>query len=323
MNPKIQDIVPVADPGPGNLQTGVIAMANASRFESAHYNEPLTNYTVGGWDRDPLQELLEFYAPAVPVPDRFHYKEARHKDHFLRLENDEDIRAMGSRFGRLDTGRMTEVDEHLDEKGLTIPVDKRDLEENPMAEEQATDRLRRILLRTDLRRAIALLLAAATNTAKTWGSSADPDNDVLADLLTAENTSGVRPNRVGYGSVAWNKRATSFRVQDKAGSFASSTWTPAQLSDFLMVQALAFSEARYRGSSGLSTFIGDQVLMFMAESGLGAEDPSNIKRFTGNVSGERLAVFRREFERTVEITVAHKSKIRITSTLAIRKFTVS
>ena len=103
MNPTLETIHPT-DFGAGNVPHDVIAVANAGRFESAFYNEPLTNYKVGGWDRDPLQEALEFLAPAVPVADRFHYKEATHADHFIQLAGDEDVRPMGGDFGRVDTG---------------------------------------------------------------------------------------------------------------------------------------------------------------------------------------------------------------------------
>lgn len=311
---------------PGQVPTGIVAMANARAFESVYYDEPLTNYTVGGWDRDPLQELLEFYAPAVPSPDRFTYKEADHADSFLQVANEEVIRAMGGRFGQLTPARMTEVHEVLDEKGLTIAVDRREIEENPLAEEAATDRIRRILLRTELKMAIELLIAASVNTGKVWNTDAgkDPDMDVSEELLDVENTVGLRPTRVGYGSIAWSKRQLAFRAQNNAGGYASASWSPSQLSDFLGINALAFTESRYRdAANSLATYIGGLVLMFHASSGLTRDDASNIKRFTGKVAGADMAVFRQEFPRTVEITVAHKSKTRITSTLGIRRFTIS
>lgn len=323
MKDNLDFMPPVA---PGMLGAGLVAMANAGQFDSAFHNVPLTNYTVGGWDRDPLMELLEFYAPAVPVPDSFTYKEASHSEDFLQLSQKDVVRAMGAQFNRVTPARMTDVHEVLDEKGLTISVDKRAIEADPLAEEKATDRVRRILLRTELTAAITLLKAAANNTAKTWDVTAgkDPDTDVSAELLIAENLAGVRPNRIGYGSTAWSKRQLSIRAQNNAGGYASSAWTPAQLSDFLGVNALAFTEARFRDSaSTLASFIGDQVIMFQAQSGLGLDDPSTIKRFSGNVAGTAMAVFRQEFARTVEITVAHKSKTKITSTLAVRKFTIS
>ncbi|MEO0510556.1 MAG: hypothetical protein AAF065_11930 [Verrucomicrobiota bacterium] len=310
----------------GDLMPGQIclAQANAARFESSFYNEALTNYGVGGWDNDPLQELLEFYAPAVTVPERFNYKEARHKDHFLIMDDSEVVRAMGGDFKRVDSGRMNEVDDRLDEKGLVGCVDAREIEEDPDAEQKMVDRLIRILLRIEFRDAFNKLDAAATNRAVVYGAATDPDEEVNDDLLLSENGVGVRPNRVGYGSSAWSLRRKAYRAQNNAGGYASSNFTPEDLADYLMVQALAFNEARYRSSgTGLSTFIGSRVLMFNAASGLGKDDPSNIKRFVALTGGQAIMVFVKEFARKKEITVAHKSKNSITSTLGIRKQTAA
>jgi len=323
MKDNLDLILPECRPGDGQIGQVYAAMANASRFESAFSSEPLANYAVGGWDSDPLQELLEFLSPAVTVPERFNYKTAQHADYFQRLEGDEDIRAMGGDFGRLDTGRQDEVNEQLDEKGLVIVVDAREIEADPDAEEKAVDRLRRILFRTEIRRAFGLLDAAATNEAKVYATATDPDQFVSDTLLTAENTSGVRPTNVIYGSAAWALRQKAYRAQNNAGGYASAKMTPDELADFLMVNALAYRESRYRGSSGLATFLGSKVLMYNAASGVSKDDPSNIKRFVALTGGQSVMVYRQEFARKVEITLAHKSKIKITSTLGIRKHTVS
>lgn len=308
---------------PGSLAAGQICFANEGRFNSSFYNEPLTTYTVGGWDRDPLQELLEFYAPAVSVPEFFTYKAADILDSFLELSDGRDIRAMGARFAQLPDARLTDVVERLEEKGLTICVDRRAMEANPTAREDATDRLRRILLRSDLVRVIALHLASAINTGKTWNASADPDQDVQDELELAANTFGFRPNRVGYGSLASSRRSRAIRGGDKSGDFASAGWSDEQLGNFIRAVANTFSEARYRGASGLSSMLGDQVLMFFAEEGAGKDDPSNIKRFTGQIGGAPIWVYEQEFPHGVEITVAHKSKPKVTSVSGMRKFTIS
>lgn len=324
MNTKNDIILPECRSGdalPGQVYH---ADANAARFESSFHNEALTNFAVGGWDNDPLQELLEFVAPAVTVPERFNYKTATHGDFFQRLAGDEDIRPMGGDFKHLDTGRMDDVNEQLDEKGLVIAVDKREIEADPDALEKATERLIRILLRTDYRRAVALIVAASTDVARIYSSATDPDEFVNDDLLTAEQTSGVRPSRLLYGSAAWALRRKAYRAQNNAGGYASAAMTPADLADYLQVDALAFRESLYRSSgSALSTVVGNLVLMFNASSGLGKDDPSNIKRFTALTGGAALMVYQQEFARKVEITVAHKSKIKITSTLGMRKHTVS
>ena len=79
-----------------------------------------------------------------------------------------------------------------------------------------------------LRRAIALLSAAATNTAKTWDTTAgkDPDSDVNTELVTAADLSGIRPSRVGFSDTSWSKRLLAHRAQNTAGGFASAAMTP-------------------------------------------------------------------------------------------------
>ncbi|MGZ0657093.1 hypothetical protein ACWPKS_15930 [Coraliomargarita sp. W4R72] len=318
-----ENILPEVRPGDGVAGQVYQAMANASRFDSAFYNEALHNYAVGGWDTDPLQELLEFLAPGVTTPEMFTYKAGNHADYFQRLEGDEDVRPLGGDFGRLDGAKMEDVSERLDEKGLVIVVDRREIEADPDAEEKAIDRVRRILLRTEIRRAFGLLDAASTNAGRIYSSTTDPDQFVSSDLLTSRETSGVDMNNVFYGSTAWQLRQQAYRAQNNAGGYASAAMNPQQLADFLGVNALAFRESLYRGSSGLSPYLGSKVLMFNAASGLGKDDPSNIKRFKALTDGADVMVYRQEFARKVEITVAHKSKIKITSTLGLRKQTVT
>lgn len=318
------ELVAAADPGPGGLSGEVIAFANSGRFDSAFYNVADTNYTVGGWDRDPLQEILEFFAPAYPTADRFHYKAAQHAEDFLTVTRDQLVRPMGAPHGKLQPPRMSEVNETLDEIGLTMPVDKREVDEDPQAIEKAMMRLSRIILRAELLFAVGLLKAAATNTDKTWTGASDPDSEVSAEMLDVENTVGLRPSRLGFGSKAWSIRQSAVRAGDKAGNFASANWTTEQVANFVGAQTLAVTEARYRSAvNTLSAAVGDQVIMFQAETGGHKDDPSNIKRFTGTISGQALAVYRQEFARHWEVTLSTKSKTKITSTLGIRKFTVS
>ena len=93
--------------------------------------------------------------------------------------------------------------------------------------EEFTPGLLMRLLRSELRRAITVASAAATNTAKTWDTTAgkDPDQDVLTDLIAAVDDSGVRPNRILYGDVAWNKRLIAHRAQSTSGGYASAGLT--------------------------------------------------------------------------------------------------
>lgn len=316
------DIPLVVDSG-GVLVPGQIALANSSRFVSSNYNEPLTTYAVGFKDPSDLSVDLEFFAPEVSVPRRFTYKTLTNAEEFY--SETDDIRGIGSAFKVVPyTGG--EVEARTYNKGLTVIVDRDEM--TPGWEQRTVARLLRRLKRNDLRRAIALLSAAATNTNKTWDTTAgkDPDQDVMSDLVTAGDSSGIAPNRVGYGLTAWQKRNLSHRAQTTAGGFASANMTPEQVAGILGVDEVLVSKARYATSaSAKSQVVANKAIMFNAQGGADLEDASNIKRFVSPVEGGgSVRVYTQELgPKLVAVTVEHNSNIAITATLGIRQFTVS
>jgi hypothetical protein len=175
-----------------------------------------------------------------------------------------------------------------------------------------------------VRRALALIDASSTNTGKTWNSSADPDRDVLDELDAGFAASGNRANRVLYGSTAFTKRDKAYRAQNTAGGFASAGMTEAQIGAYLACDVRTANQL-YRGAAGsLAAFVAGSVYMFRAQSGMGVEDPSNIKRFVTNSGGQTIRIFRQQIgPKKIEITAEHYSHIVMTSTLGVRKFTVS
>jgi hypothetical protein len=314
---------PALVPDAGDLRPGVIALANEARFTETYYSEPLTNYGVGFRDPNNIDATLEFFAPEVPTSRRFEFKKAANAEEFL--SETDDLRAIGASFKSVEyTG--TSVNEKTLNKGLTIVVDL----DNATAgwEQRTVAKLIRRLKRNELRRAIALLSAAATNTAKTWDTTAgkDPDQDVLSDLVTAATASGISPNRVGYGHTAWTKRRLSLRAQNLSGQAGSAGMNEAELAGFLGVDQVLVSKERYQsGAAAKTEVVNNLVLMFAAMSGADTEDPSNIKRFISPVEGGGyVRVYVQQISaKLVAITVEHYSNIVITSTLGIRKFTVS
>jgi hypothetical protein len=299
--------------------------SNESAFESAFYDQPLTDYLVGGWDNDPLAETLDFFAPEVPVSRRFTYKTHDVNDAFIRDEGDEDIRPIGADFREMLPDNLGEVNARTENKGFKVIIDKDELAGDPGKEQREVNRAIRRLLRNELRRAIAAIDAAATAVTPTWDGSSDPDQYLRGQLTTAE-TSGMRPNKVAYGSLAWDYRDKAHRAQDVAGSIASAQWTPEQLAAYLMVDMLSWGDPKYRSAADtLSRFIGNVVYMFNGQSGVSEEDPSNIKRFVSNTQGgQRLAVYRDDTHaKLLVLTIEHYSLLKITSTLGIRKATVT
>jgi hypothetical protein len=315
------------DTGSG-YKPGQIYFANDSRLIETFYSEPLTTYSVGWRDPSPIESTLQFLAPEVPVGRRFEWKRANNAEEFLS-ETIDDQRAIGSDFKRVEYTATDVTDKTLN-KGLGLVVDL-DNVSGPNWRQEKTAKLLRRLLRNELRRAVTALSGAATNTAKTWDTSAgkDPDQDVRDDLITAATATGIRPNRVLYGDTAFNLRLKAHRAQASAGGFASAGMTPEQIAAELMVDQILVSKERYQsGASAKTEIVANKVIMFYAQNGVDTEDASHIKRFVTmhptEQGGGRFRVFEQQLSsKLVLLTVEHYSKIVVTFSTGIRQFTIS
>jgi hypothetical protein len=319
-------LVPAFD---GGMQHERITAINASLLVEANFSEALTTYARGWRDPD-IETALDFYSPLVPVSQRFEYATFANAEEWYSDGSDDDLRGTKGEFKNVEY-TSGKVNAKTENRGLRIVLDSDQVRNMPNWEQFYTAKLLRRLKRNSLRRAIALLSAAATNTAKTWDTTAgkDPDQDVMSELVTAADLTGVKPNRVGYGDTSAAKRQLAHRAQNTAGGFASAALTEAQVAAMLGVDSVLFSKSRYTSSATARTqAVGNLVLMFNAASGMDTEDASNIKRFVSNGSpeegGGRFQVYsaRLSAKRHV-IAVGHYELTKITSTLGIRKFTVS
>lgn len=319
----------------GDIKPGEIYLANESVFQQQFFDEPLSNYAVGWRDPNKIEEALEFFAPEVSVPRRFTYKEFTNIEEFLADGSNDDLRAIGAEFPTVKyTG--TETHARTDNRGLRIRVDLDEVADPssvlagglPAYQARAVEKIKRRLARNSLKRAIALLTAAATNTAKTWDTTAgkDPDQDVLTDLVTGTTARGMRSNRAGYGETAWTKRSLALRAQNTAGGYASAGLTPEALAQLLALDQVHVNRARSStGGAAMTEIVNNLVLMFFAMSGADTEDATNIKRFTSPTDGGGpLRVYVQQVtSKLVDITVEKYELLKITSTLGIRQFTVS
>lgn len=308
----------------GNLP-GLEYAANETRFIEANFSEPLTAYAVGWKDPNNIEATLEFVAPKVPTTRRFEFAKATNAEEFL--SEADDVRAIGADFKRVEF-TAAKVNSKTLNKGLTVRVDLDNVEGMPNWREIYTGRLMRRLFRNDLRRAVTLLAAAANNTAKTWDTTdgKDPDQDCATEVIAAQDASGVNPTRILYGTVAWNKRRLSHRAQKTSGGFASAGMTVAEVAAQLGLDDGMVSKERYQDApTTKAKVVGDIVLLYLAEAGQTPEDPSNIKRFTSpTMGGTPVRVYEQVISaKLVDITVEHYSQIVVTSTLGIRKLTIS
>ena len=317
---------------PSNVLLGELyrVEANASLFSDAHFSQPLTQYSVGWAGANPMvEQTLEFVAPAVQVPRKFSYRKAVNAEFYI--SETDDIRAEGADFGIVKYTTSI-VNDKTYNKGLTIVEDKDEVADEPGWEQERVNRLMKRLKLNDLRRAVTLLLAAATDSAQTWSTSFDPDN-LLAARITLGNQSlgSLGLNRILYGVTAWSKRNISLSGVATAGGFTRSVFTPAQLAAFLGVQEILVDNTVYISTGTTKATVVDTTwgttgiaVAFNAQSGMSKDDPSNIKRFwTPCENGTEYRVYREEHCKTVSITVEHYSKISIVSTAGLQKVTVS
>ena len=327
---RIEDrtLVPVYRGDPKNPHER-ISEFNADIATESFFSTPLTDYAVGYNDTADLDRELEFFAPEVQVTPRFEYAKHDNAEAFLS-DGDDDERPAKSDFKEVEYTE-SKVDSSTVNRGLQITLDMDKIRGRSDWEEHYTAKLLKRIKRNSLRRAITMLSTAATNTAKTWDTTAgkDPDMDVLQELLLGALKSGVKASRVGYGDTAYTKRLLAHRAQDSNGGFASGGMSLQELAALFGVDEVLRSGARYTSSStDRSEILGNLVLMFNAASGVDTEDASNIKRFYSNgdpeEGGGRYQVYsaRISAKRHV-IAVGHYERIAITSTLGIRKFTVS
>lgn len=308
------------------LGHGQIGLANAERIVEGYFSEALTSGAIGWRDSNNIEETLNFTAPPVTVNRRFEYAEFINAESFLS-ETQDDLRGIG---GEFKTVEYTEAKTNgrTDNRGLRVALDLDQVADKSNWREVWTQKLVARLYRNSLRRAIALMSAAATNTAKTWDTTAgkDPDQDVETDLIAAQTASGVYPNRVLYGHTAWSKRRLAHRAQNTAGGFASAAMTPQEVASYLMADRAMVSKERFQSTAAAKAeIVNNLVLEFTANDGMTPEDPSNIKRFVSPVEGGgTLRVYERPLgAKLYEIIVEHYELIKITSTVGLRKLTIS
>jgi hypothetical protein len=324
-NPRIAPALVGLERDNGQIQPGQVCLANESRFNAAFFSEPLTAYATGWRDPNNLESLLDFVASPVQVGRRFEYKKADNAEAFL--SDQDDVRSIGADFKRVEFKGSTQTEKTLN-KGLTVRVDLDVAGEMPNWRELYTARLLQRLLRNEFRRGMELILAAANNTAKTWDTTAgkDPDQDILSELMSSVDAMGVRANRVLFGDVAWHKRMLAHRAQASAGGYASAGLTPQELAGFLGVEGVRISRDRYQSTASAKTkIVPDIVLVFYGQEGATTEDATHAKRFWSAVEGGgKYRVYEQQVSsKIVDLTVEHYSNVLITSTVGLRKLTIT
>lgn len=313
------------DTGSG-LENGQVYVANDSRFTAGAYNQALTTFAVGGWNNTGLEQELMLYTGApVMVSRRFNYKVWSNAE-ALKSDLTDDIRATGGDFKEVRIGN-TEVSTQVANRGLIMVLDKDELAEGVMTENDAVAYLTNRLKLNQIRRASALLIAAATDQARTWTSGTrDADMDMITEVNNYQAAAGIGCNTVLSGRAAWVGRLTTLRALATAGGFAGAAKNEQELAAFLNVGTVARVNATYQSATATKTVVGSSKIIFFNRATSGMKmDPSNIKYFWAPTSGGGpISAFRyEEGAKRVIVGVETNELLAITYSGGIRTLTIS
>ena len=289
---------------------------------------PLTNYAVAYPGKDNLQAFLESIAGTVPSSDTFEYFVMNEKQNWVDvLSGDLDIRAVGDDFAKLPFG-FKRANGATDEKGFTIRIDHRQGGKLPAVRQAQVARLKDILLRTEIRRVLALLAANATITATpNWGATntaADPDGDIISAQDLSGDARGFNNNVVMLGGGASLQRKLCYRyLQGHNKSTLPYVIDPKEMAQVYECDQVIINNLRTQATQQAKGKILGNLVYGYYNQGLTPEDPSNIKRFINAGADGGFQVFTKEEARYTEITVWHQSRIICTSNIGIFQITQS
>lgn len=312
----------------GDLELGQVYVANDSRFTASAYNQPLTTFAVGGWNKMGLDdELRALVGTPVQVPRRFSYKAWANAEAF-KSETTDDLRAIGADFKAVNLTNA-EVETQIANRGLIMVLDADEVAEGIMTEQMAVQYLSQRLKLNQIRRAAALLVAAASpDTARTWSSGTrDADMDLITNINAYHLAAGIDCNTVLFGRTAWANRLITLRALATAGGFAGAGKTAQELADWLNVGEVFRSNAVYQSASATKTLVTSTKILFFNKSTSGMrEDPSNIKYFWSPVSqgGGQIAAFRyEEGRKKIVVGVEHNELLAVTYTGGVNAITTA
>jgi len=289
-------------------------------------SQALSQYAAGVSDSENLQALLDRIAPPTPVGAiRFTYGLETESEEFQKRTLANITRPVHGEFPELKiTG--SEAEGRCNNIGLVSYLDLDQGGALPQMQQLEVQRLRNIILRSQIADALALIDAAASaDTGMNWGASgADPDSDVDDMVDAGGRASGVDNNIVVFGRGSFMKRRRSYRKESRTNGGEHAILTPDQLRDVYQVDDVINLRTLYRSSSTANTALLDNTLYtYDARPGLSLKDSSNIKRMTYVAAGGATRVWITVGTHRVKITVDAYAVNKITRSVGIRKRAVT
>ena len=307
-----------------DLAPGVIAAANASRFEAENFNQEAQDYAVGYFEESDLLALINSIAPSVPVARRFSFRKGVNSEFFL--SEDDDIRAIGADFKRVEYSG-NEQESKLQNKGLTIVIDHDEEGNNERTRNMKIRMLINRLLRNDVRRLVALLEGVKTNTGRVWNPAAptllNPFAHLRADIQASQNALGISPTKQIWGRTAWDMLQDLVEAHD--GAIGKMDITPASVAAKLGLEEITIVNSVYTTPSGpaKNKVLGAGVFTYYSQDDADIADPSCLKRFVDQELGNDIRVYIEEKNKFTVISVEHYNRLLAPNPVGIRKSTIT
>jgi len=299
----------------GNLAAGVLAL-----------HQPLTQFTTGVQDRENLLEILNRVAPLCPAGGLyFDYLNETESEEFQKRTLQSIERPVHGEFPmRKVTGQM--VSGKCKNYGLVTYLDRDQGGLLPAMQQAQVASTRNIILRSLLADAFQQIDDnASADSSSNWNdSTANPDGDARAMVKASGDARGEEPNVVVFGNGSWHYRLDSYEKPSRTNAGNHADWLPERLAQYLGVDDVILSKTRYRSSaSATSGIVGAKVYTYSARPGLMPSDSSNLKRFQYVGDGGEFRVFIEVGSHRVKIIVDCQAVNKITSTVGIRKRTIT
>jgi hypothetical protein len=315
---------------------GEITIANSVSPGTTNYEASLAGEVsdyLAGITAKPLQEKLDTIFPPVQTNDFFLFARAD-DEYFLTETKDEDIRALGGAFKRVQF-RGTQHNGETLHKGLTMRLDNKMIPKGSNGKPRDgwqmgfAAHLMNRLIRAEMVRGFVMLSAAATNTAKVWDEASNPDADLRAQAKESRLASGLRPTHLLIGAGAQDLRQDAFEDAARTNQILATraTMTAAQIAEYCRVDhCFIEDEVKQEKKGGAKSNILDlESISYCAEPSPVIGDPSNVKRAWSASANDRMweVVVNVDDAGTHDITVYHSSVIFIPISTGIIKRTVS
>lgn len=314
---------------PGNM--GDIVSVNAASAFAASLAQEITGYLAGLPSTDE-SAILDLIAPPVMTADFFQFAKADDLA-YLTEADDSDIRGLGANFKRIQNSGTLIYDGTL-QKGLTQRVDHRTLPRVngtivPGWENLTAASLKNRLIRADKVRTLAVVDAAANNTAVNWTTTpatANPDGDIRKAAERSRIATGSSATHLMVGSTAQQTRQDAYEAGARTNQGNHGDYTPQQIANYAQVGTGFIETGIKQAKKGATKVVtlGNVVYTYNARKDHTIMDPSNVMRcWSPTMSGGQWMVFVQESPAWTDITVFQQSKTIIPISVGIEKLTIS